>query len=272
MSIIAPFLAHTQLYTSGSGITDIDGNNYSTIIINGQEWMAENLRTTSYSNGDSITNVTDETQWSNLSTGAWAHYNNDSQFENPFGKLYNWYAVKDSRNVCPTGWNVPSDNEWNTFINYLDPNADGGNIYPNIAGGKMKSVGTQYWQSPNTDATNESGFSGLPGGYRNSYGIFHEAASHCYWWGSVEKSSNSAWYRCLFNSSGEAYRDFFLNSAGLSVRCIKNNTAYLDEKLKNPKKLLKIVNALGTESEEKTNELLFYIYSDGSVEKKIIKE
>jgi hypothetical protein len=95
----------------GAGVT-FNGYTYSSIVLgNGQEWMAENLRTTTYANGDPIPNVTDNTQWQNLTTGAWAHYNNDSQYENPYGKLYNWYAVDDSRNVCPTGWHVPSDAE-----------------------------------------------------------------------------------------------------------------------------------------------------------------
>jgi hypothetical protein len=113
-------VSFTTTSGSGSGISNpgpgvtFNGYTYSTIILgNGQEWMAENLRTTSYANGDPIPNVTDGPQWSNLfGTGAWAHYNNDSQYENPYGKLYNWYTIADIRNICPTGWHVPSDAEW----------------------------------------------------------------------------------------------------------------------------------------------------------------
>jgi len=152
----------TPTPTPTAPVTDIDGNEYATIQIGTQVWMAENLRTTKYCNGDPIPNVTDSLQWVNLATGAWAHNNNYSQYENLYGKLYNWYAVDDSRNICPCNWHVPTDAEWTTLIDYL-----GGE---GVAGGKMKSTGTQYWLSPNTDATNESGFSGLPGGTVNPVG------------------------------------------------------------------------------------------------------
>ena len=106
----------TLAQTPGVGVTDFDGNNYTTVIIGNQEWIGENLRASHYSNGEIISNITNINQWSNLTTGAWAHYNNDIQFENPYGKLYNWYAVVDTRNICPSGWHVPSDNDWNELI------------------------------------------------------------------------------------------------------------------------------------------------------------
>ena len=114
-----PYIINTTGFSGGTGVVSnpgagvtYGGVNYPTVVLgNGQEWMAENLRTTTYANGDPIPNVTDPNQWGALTTGAWAHYNNDSQYENPYGKLYNWYAVDDSRNVCPTGWHVPSDAE-----------------------------------------------------------------------------------------------------------------------------------------------------------------
>ncbi len=140
-----------------NSVTDIDGNIYETVQIGSQIWMKENLRTTKYANGDVIPNVTDGNQWSNLTTGAWSCYSNNNQIQNLFGNLYNWFAVADQRNICPTGWHVPSDVEWITLTDYL-----GGE---SVAGGKMKSTAI-YWQSPNQDATNESGFSGLPGGFR----------------------------------------------------------------------------------------------------------
>jgi uncharacterized protein (TIGR02145 family) len=156
--------------TPGAVVTDIDGIQYVTVIIGGQEWMSENLKTSKYSNGDLLPNVKGDTQWANLNTNAWSYWANDSQYENSYGKLYNWYTAADPRNVCPTGWHVPMQDEWSTLINYLDPNANGGSVVPNTAaGGKMKSTGLQHWNSPNLGATNESGFSGLPGGSRNFF-------------------------------------------------------------------------------------------------------
>jgi uncharacterized protein (TIGR02145 family) len=205
---------------TGAGVT-FGGYTYSSIVLgNGQEWMSENLRTNSYANGDPIPNVTDSIQWGNLTTGAWVHYNNNSQYENPYGKLYNWYAVNDSRNVCPTGWHVPSDVDWVILSFYL-----GGE---SVAGGKMKSIGTQYWVNPNTDATNESGFSGLPGGSRNSNGsffnIFNVIGEYGLWWSSIEDYPLNAFTRHLDYDDGNLYRFFNgLNKKfGLSVRCLKN--------------------------------------------------
>jgi uncharacterized protein (TIGR02145 family) len=203
----------------GAGVT-FDGYTYASIVLgNGQEWMAENLRTTSYANGDPIQNVTDQTQWLNLTTGAWAHYNNDSQYENPYGKLYNWYTVADPRNVCPTGWHMPSDAEWSTFINYLDPNAVGG--FSNSAGGKMKSTGTQYWQSPNTGATNESGFSGFPGGASSTSQQFSDIGFAVLWWSSTDYN-NMPWVRSLSYGNGSVSRQNYFKEQGFSVRCLRD--------------------------------------------------
>ena len=199
-----------------------NGYIYQTVQIGTQTWMAENLRTTKYRNGDFIPNVTDPNQWAALTTGAWAHYDNNSQYENPYGILYNWFAVNDSRNVCPTGWHVPSDAEWSTFINYLDPNANGG-ISLNTAGGKMKSTGTQYWQSSNQNATNESGFSGLPGGYRTYYdGSFYDIGFRGNWWSSTENDASSAWTRYLYSYDVSVYRASYFKGNGFSVRCLRD--------------------------------------------------
>ena len=198
----------------GAGVT-FDGYTYASVILgNGQEWMAENLRTTSYANGDPIPNVIDATQWQNLTTGAWAHFSNDSQYENPYGKLYNWYTVDDPRNVCPTGWHVPTDAEYSLLTDYL-----GGEL---VAGGKMKSTGTQYWFSPNADATNESGFSGLPGGYRFNDGTFHLIGISGYWWSSSENGTTNAWTRFLVYSGGGVGRDDGSKGGGYSVRCLRD--------------------------------------------------
>jgi len=203
----------------GAGVT-FNGYTYSSIVLgNGQEWMAENLRTNVYANGDPIPNITDGTQWAYLTTGAWAHNNNDSQYENPYGKLYNWYAVNDTRNVCPTGWHVPSDTEWTTLVAYLEI------LGQNTPGGHMKSTGTQYWLSPNTDATNESGFSGLPGGYRFAIGTFFNSGSLGMlgsWWLSTEVSSNVAMYRTLIYTNGLVGGIDNNKPSGFSVRCLRD--------------------------------------------------
>ncbi len=208
--------ATTGSVTNGAGVT-FDGYTYNTIIYgNGQEWMAENLRTTVYANGDPIPNVTDVNQWPSLISGAWAHYNDDSQYENPFGKLYNWYTVSDTRNVCPIGWHVPNDSDWTTLTSYF-----GG---ANISGGKMKVTGIQYWTSPNTGATNESGFSGLPGGYRTNYisPAFLGFGNSGYWWSSTDLNSTNASIKLLSSGNSSLYLSSNAKSYGHSVRCLKD--------------------------------------------------
>jgi uncharacterized protein (TIGR02145 family) len=198
----------------GAGVT-FDGYSYLSIVLgNGQEWMSENLRTNVYANGDPIPNVTNITQWSNLTTGAFVFYNNDVQNENVFGKLYNWYTVNDTRNVCPTGWHVPSYSEWTVLADYLGGIAN--------AGGKMKSPGIQYWASPNLNATNESGFTGLPGGYRDYIGQFSDPYFYGYWWNTSEYSITNAWMWGLFSNTGILNMYNIQKTTGLSVRCLKD--------------------------------------------------
>ena len=200
----------------GAGVI-FNGYTYNSIVLgNGQEWMSENLRTTNYANGESIYNVTDGSQWENRTTGAWAHYNNNIQYEYPFGKLYNWYTVVDPRNVCPTGWHVPTDTEWTVLIDYL-----GGD---SIASGKMKSVGTQYWQNPNYGATNESGFTAEPGGSRSfNDGIFEFYGAFGSFWSSTEDSTSSrgVGYSLDYNDTS-VYRGTRPKPSGSSIRCIRD--------------------------------------------------
>ena len=210
----------------GAGVT-FNGYTYASIVLgNGQEYMAENLRTTTYANGDPIPNVTDPSQWGVLTTGAWSHFNNDSQYENPYGKLYNWYTVSDPRNVCPIGWHVPTDTEYNALIGYLDPSFDplvSDGSQSASAGGKMKSTGTQYWQNPNTSATNESGFSGLPGGNRNGIGEFSGIGQSGTWWSSAAfANTNNAWNRGMLYNNGDVTRYYDYKQIGFSVRCLKD--------------------------------------------------
>ena len=152
--------------------------------------------------------------WSALTSGAWADYNNDSQNGSTYGKLYNWHAVASVNKLCPTGWHVPTDAEWTTLSNTL-----GGS---SVAGGKMKSTNT--WQSPNTNATNESGFSGLTGGLRLVNGTSSSILLYGQWWSSTENSisSNNAWYRWLYFGFGDVARTDADKKHGLSVRCLRD--------------------------------------------------
>jgi uncharacterized protein (TIGR02145 family) len=193
-------------------MTDQEGNVYKTIVIGNQEWMAENLKTSIYRNGNSIGNITDNSQWSSLTTGAWCNLNNNNSLECPYGKLYNWYAVADSRNVCPIGWHVPTDFELRTLYSSL-----GGE---SVAGSKMRSTGTSYWPIEN-GFTNESGFSGLPGSVRNTNGQFTPGNNVGGWWSSSEVST-AAWILYLTYSYSPAARVNYDKHYGYSVRCLRD--------------------------------------------------
>jgi uncharacterized protein (TIGR02145 family) len=202
----------------GPNITDVEGNSYKTVYIGTQQWMGENLKTSKYSDGTPIPNITDNTQWSNNTTGAWAYYNNDVANNAKFGKLYNWYAVSKTtngnKNVCPTGWHAPTDAEWTVLTDYL-----GG---ASVAGGKMKEVGTTSWNSPNTDATNTSLFTGLPGGLRFTNGDFNVIGNGGNWWSSTENNTDDAWLRYLHYDYGYAFSHSDNKKNGLSVRCLRD--------------------------------------------------
>lgn len=196
-------------------LTDQDGNIYKTVRIASQEWMAENLKASHYRNGTAITLVTGSKEWSALSTGATAWYNNDSSANNcAYGKLYNWYAVADERMLCPKGWHVPSDDDWTT----LEGNLNG----PNTAGGKLKSAGTQFWSSVNEGGDNSSGFSALPGGNRFGNGPFFDIGTSGYWWTSSESGADEAWFRGMINKVAMTDRNAYDRKSGFSVRCVKD--------------------------------------------------
>ena len=202
----------------GSNITDIEGNSYKTVYIGTQQWMGENLKTSKYSDGTTIPNITDNKQWAQLTTGAWSYYNNDAANNVKYGKLYNWYAVSPTtngnKNVCPTGWHVPTDAEWTVLTDYL-----GGE---SVAGGKLKEVGTTNWNSSNTDATNTSLFTGLPGGYRYYDGSCGSIGISGFWWSSTEDDTYFAWTRYLYDVGGDAYRYGGDKRDGFSVRCLRD--------------------------------------------------
>ena len=196
-------------------VTDYDGNVYPTIKIGGQWWMAENLKVTHYRNGDPIPYVTDNSTWAGLTTGAYCTYNDNKRIVAAYGGLYNWYAVADSRNIAPAGWHVPTDAEWQTLVDYL-----GGY---SVAGGKMKEAGTTHWRSPNTGATNESGFSALPGGFRDyNNGLFGYMGDYAIFWSSTAHFSYSAWDFYLHYNDAQGL--FFYNDRhyGFSVRCVRD--------------------------------------------------
>jgi len=205
---------HNSDLTYGS-MTDQEGNIYKTIFIGNQEWMAENLTTTTYSNGDTIDNITDSLEWSELSFGAWCYYNNNIEYECPYGKLYNWYAIADSRKICPIGWHAPTIDEWGEMLTHL------GNY--TFHGGKIKSESSEFWQSPNYYATNESGFSGLPGGTRESIdGNFIELGSLGYWWQSTEANGFEAYCQSTSYNNGYAPSLSISKKNGFSVRCLRD--------------------------------------------------
>ena len=186
-----------------------------TVVIGTQQWMGNNLDVTNYRNGDPIPYVTDATEWAGLTTGAWCYYNNDPANGNLYGKLYNWHAVNDPRGLAPLGWHVPTSAEWTTLVTNL------GGEY--IAGGRMKLAGTTWWTSPNTGATNSSGFTGLPGGYRRfNDGIFNSIGIYGGWWSSTG-SINTA--RCRSLSSDRIILRLEPNiesGTGFSIRCVKD--------------------------------------------------
>ncbi|MFT6334516.1 MAG: hypothetical protein ACI86M_001283 [Saprospiraceae bacterium] len=203
----------------GNKVQDVDGNDYNTTKIGGQVWMAENLRTTKYNDGTDIPLVTDGVVWSNLMTPGYCYYDNDSdEYSVPYGALYNYYVVSDtsSLNVCPEGWHVPTDAEWTTLTTYL-----GGET---VAGGKMKETGTFYWWPPNTGATNETDFAGLPGGLRENIGFFDIIGIAGLWWSSTENENDTsdAWCRILYSSNALANKLSYNKGFGLSVRCLRD--------------------------------------------------
>ncbi|MFA5972706.1 MAG: fibrobacter succinogenes major paralogous domain-containing protein [Lentimicrobiaceae bacterium] len=199
-------------------VKDIDGNVYKTISIGTQVWMAENLKVTRYRNGDSISKVADNSAWYKLTTGAYCNYSNSTDKGDIYGKLYNWHAVNDPRNLCPSGWHVPNDAEWEKLFEQL-----GGY---QVIGGKMKETGINHWAYINDGATNESGFTGLPGGMRYFDGGFIDVGQSGYWWSSTDAPDYynlDAYYQFL-SGAGDNNVGYGTGSKnnGISIRCLKD--------------------------------------------------
>jgi uncharacterized protein (TIGR02145 family) len=211
-------------------VSDIDGNEYQTVKIGDQWWMAENLKVSRYRNDDNISNIISISEWRNLTTGAWVYYGNSSSAERTYGKLYNWYAVDDSRGLCPEGWRVPSDEEWKELEMHLGmTQEEADRISPadrgTDEGDKLKSTSPLWdsdWGVPYVNATNESGFSALPGGRREHTGNFVNVGRFGSWWSSTEFSDNDVWYRSLFINHSMVDRSYYSKNTGYSVRCIRD--------------------------------------------------
>ena len=214
LSLSISFNSNAQ--ESTETVQDIDGNVYPIITIGKQVWMKEDLKTTRYSNGDSIGTTTPTTlDMTNEPTPKyqWAYDGNESNVE-IYGRLYTWYAATDDRNICPTGWHVPTDVDWSTLTTYL--------VGEYVAGGKLKETGITHWKSPNTGATNESGFTALPGGYRYGNGTFYDIGGTGNWWSSTEVSTNNAWCYTMYNNFRNVNKHYGKKTNGLSGRCIRD--------------------------------------------------
>jgi len=191
--------------------SDIDGNIYSFVTIGTQTWMAENLKTTKYRNGDLIGTTTASIPNDASSKYQWA-YNNDENNVATYGRLYTWYAATDAREICPIGWHLPSDDEWTTLTNYLG----------NYAGNKLKETGTTHWSQTTGAVTNETGFTALPSGSRYGVGTFINIGNNGSWWSSTEGSTTNAWTRVMYDDDYFVDRNSTNKSYGESVRCLRD--------------------------------------------------
>jgi uncharacterized protein (TIGR02145 family) len=209
-------LVNWVLYGDDGACIDIDGNIYETVQIDEQLWMAENLKVIHYSNGDEITNITSNSAWGSFVEGQYGVYDNDPSNADIYGNLYNWAVVDDDRGVCPDGWHVPSDEAYEILIDYL-----GGN---SVAGGKMKKIGLEHWYSPNAGATNESGFTGLPSGFRYwADGNYYYMGEYNYFWTSSEGfEPGFAPFRTLRYDNTWVYEYDYAKDHGFSIRCLKD--------------------------------------------------
>jgi uncharacterized protein (TIGR02145 family) len=191
---------------------------YESVKIGNQVWMKQNLDVSHFRNGDPIPEAKTDEEWEKSGKKgkpAWCYYDNDPEKGKVYGKLYNWYAVNDPRGLAPKGWHVPDEEEWDKLISYLGGMSE--------AGGKMKTAGITYWKYPNFNASNSSGFSGLPGGFRYTKGNFNNVGSTGYWWSSTEYSSMDAGIRCLDNLITYAIRNYSNKEGGKSVRCVRDS-------------------------------------------------
>ena len=211
--ILSTFLVIILLSGCSDNSTNSD-DNLMTVKIGTYQWAKTNLDVDHYRNGDIIPQVTDTTVWKNLTSGAWCYYNNDPEMGKLYGKMYNWYAVNDPRGLAPKGFHVATNDEWDDLVTSL-----GGE---DVAGGKLKDDGTDFWSAPNKDATNSSGFKALPGGGRDTNGAFMTNKYYGGWWTSTSTGSLTAWYRSMSHITGMVYKVNYKIRSGFSVRCVKD--------------------------------------------------
>ena len=209
------------------GVLDVNQNRYEIVTVGTQTWMAENLKTICYNDSTLIPIISNTGEWTTASTNsspASCWYNNNGANQDSYGLLYNWYTINSStngnKNVCPTGWHVPTDGEWDILRDYLDSSASGNN---NVAGGKIKEAGLAHWDSPNTGATNESALRGIPGGFRDFLGTFNNIGTTGLWWSSTTDTPSEAKLRYTNLNSETLFGTVFDKGSGLSVRCIKDD-------------------------------------------------
>jgi uncharacterized protein (TIGR02145 family) len=214
MNILKIFTAVMVVLIMATNFYSQTGN---TVKIGNQVWMVENLNVNVFRNGSAIPEAKTTEEWEMAGEEkkpAWCYYKNDPANGEKFGKLYNWYAVNDNRSLAPKGWHVPSAEEWQTLIDYY-----GGQ---EVAGGKMKETGTVHWKGPNTGATNEDGFSALPGGHRDHNANLFNIGHYATFWTSTECNKINAWKRHLSHGDVKVYNDCLSKSMGFSVRCVKD--------------------------------------------------
>jgi uncharacterized protein (TIGR02145 family) len=195
-------------------VTDMDGNIYHTVTIGTQVWMVENLKVTHYREGDPIALITDNATWEGLTTGAYCEYDNNPGNVDVYGRLYNWFAVNDGRNIAPVAWHVPADTEWTILADFLGGNA--------VAGGPLKEAGFIHWLEPNSGATNQTGFTALPGGHREYGGNYDYIKWGGGWWSSTEYNPNDASVRYMDCGAIDLWRYLEDKRYGRSVRCLKD--------------------------------------------------
>jgi len=204
-----------DLFIPAGTVTDIDGNIYEVIKIGTQTWFAENLKTTRYNDNSGIPLITSNTDWAALTTPGYCWYNNDETANKPlYGALYNWYTVNTGK-LCPIGWHVPTNDDFTILTEFLGGTA--------IAGGKMKEAGLAHWTTPNTGATNESGFTALPAGIRNDLGVFTGINLNTHWWSATQYNIYKPYYRSIGHNNSVAFVGYgSLNQHGFTIRCVKD--------------------------------------------------
>jgi uncharacterized protein (TIGR02145 family) len=221
LAVIASALCLCSPNNSGNGdripppvtITDIDGNVYHTVTIGNQVWMAENLQTTRFNDGTAIPPVSGDSAWAADTAPGYCWYGGDSAAGRAtWGALYNWYSVNAGK-LAPAGWHVATDTEWSILMDVLGDS---------VAGGELKDTGTSLWSSPNAGATDQTGFSALPAGYRAYDGVFQSGGMYGYWWSATANGAGLAWYRYVGYNYASANRSYTDMNSGFSVRCVRN--------------------------------------------------